>query len=541
MVDKSITATPSPLQALREKNTPRLPRVLQNLKSLIIDKQNSNGSGKTAKLFPKTSGQPILRFSPGNKERVGDAPLRVGVVFSGGPAPGGHNVIIGLFNALKTLNSQSRLFGYLDGPSGIIKNSYKELEEKALAKYNNQGGFDLIGSGRTKIETPEQFQGAANSVKELKLDGLLIIGGDDSNTNAALLSEYFLENGISTSVVGVPKTIDGDLKNNYIETSFGFDTATKTYSNAIGSILTDCLSQKKYYFFIKLMGRSASHIALECALQTHPNLTLIGEEIASKKQTLQDVTHQICDLICLRAAKKKNYGAILVPEGIVEFIPEMKLLLKELNASTPVEKLSREAANCFHSLPKRIQDQLFLDRDPHGNVRVSQIETERLLIETVQTELENRTKAGTYSLQFTPQPLFFGYEGRCTLPSNFDCNYCYSLGCTAAMLINAKATGYICCIQNLAKPVEEWTAAGVPLAEMIHLEERGGKSKPVIEKALVDLQGKPFFEFQQNRESWKVEDDYLNPGPIQYYGPPEISENTTIILKFEANARFFLS
>lgn len=537
----------SRLQKLRQIYQLELPKILLNLDKLVVRSQEKKENrSSTTKLLPKISGQPILQFFEEENTTSQHPPLRVGTVLSGGQAAGGHNVIIGLYDSLKKLNPQSQLFGFLNGPSGIINNKYVELKNEILEPYRNQGGFDLIGSGRTKIETPEQFKETEKTLSDLKLDGLVIIGGDDSNTNAALLAEYFLDRNIPTKVIGVPKTIDGDLKNEYIEVSFGFDTATKTYAEIIGNVIRDCLSQKKYTFFIKLMGRSASHIALECALQTHPNLTLIGEEIAHKQQTLQDITNQICDVICARAFKGKNYGVILIPEGIIEFIPECKNLIKELNALPPntnhlnvTNQLTEEAKRCFHVLPKGIQEQLLLDRDPHGNIPVSQIETERLFIKKVQNELSFRASKGQFSGKFSAQSLFCGYEGRSAFPSNFDCQYCYTLGCGAALLINAGATGYMCCVQNLTGPVEQWRLTGIPLADMIHLEERGGKTKPVIKKALVELKGKPFKAFESQRESWILNDDYQYPGPIQFFGPRELTDGITMTLQLEHHSSAF--
>lgn len=536
------------LQELRKTYKLQIPRIFQNVENLGIRKKDAplNASKHAIDpIFPQTCKLPEIYFEPG--QSTTHKPLKVGVVLSGGQAAGGHNVIIGIFNALKKLNKKSQLFGFLNGPGGIIKNKYKELSETSLNNYRNQGGFDLIGSGRTKIETPEQFQSAEQTVKALMLDGLVIIGGDDSNTNAALLAEYFLSRGISTKVIGVPKTIDGDLKNEHVEISFGFDTATKTFSETIGNILRDALSQKKYYFFIKLMGRSASHIALECALRTHPNVTLIGEEVESEHLTFQQITNQICDVICQRAEKGKNYGVILIPEGIIEFIPEIKKLIKEINAFPPneidamntltvLEQLSEEGQKCFNSIPKTIQLQMILDRDPHGNVRVSQIETERLFIEAVQSELKTRASSGAYTGQFSAQPHFCGYEGRSCLPTNFDSQYCYALGFTAALLVDAGATGCMACIKNLTRPVAEWQASGVPFISMLHLEERQGKAKPVIKKTLVDLKGKPFKLFQEQRNSWFINDDYQYPGPIQFFGPQELTDSVTITLELESNA-----
>lgn len=494
-------------------------------------------------LFPHTYKKPFICYS--KHSEVERPELRVGVVLSGGQASGGHNVITGLFDALSRLNSNSKLFGFLNGPSGIIESDCKELTAEELLPYRNQGGFDLIGSGRTKVETKEQFEAVLKTVQELNLQGLVVVGGDDSNTNAALIAEFFEEREVPCSVIGVPKTIDGDLKNRFIEASFGFDTATKTFSDIIGNIARDALSSKKYYYFIKLMGRSASHIALECALQTHPNVALISEEIAAKNMTVAQVTNLICDVICERAQLKKDYGVILIPEGIIEFIPEFKKLIKELNtllnASREKEilpkeicqKLSVESQACFKSLPEEIQRQLLMDRDPHGNIQVSKIESERIFIYTVTKELKDRKNKGLYQGKFSPQGHFCGYEGRSCLPSNFDSQYCYALGQLAALLVNSKANGYICAIRHLYRPVEDWQLYGVPLVSMIHLEERMGKQKPVIQKALVDLEGNAFEAFKKASDEWRVNDDYHYPGPIQFYGPKELTENVTLTLEYE--------
>lgn len=533
------------LQQARSKYFPKLPNILHDFVNLEPKPEYARGAKKNdlEHLFPLTYQQPFLRFDKGKSLQ---APLKVGVVLSGGQAPGGHNVISGLFDAIKKIHYDSRLFGFCDGPSGIVKNQYIEITESLLAFYRNQGGFDLIGSGRTKIETLEQFQAAEKAVNALQLDGLVIVGGDDSNTNAALLAEYFLKQKCQTVVVGVPKTIDGDLKNESIEVSFGFDTATKTYSEIIGSILNDTISAKKYYYFIKLMGRSASHITLECALQTHPNMALIGEEVEAENKSLQDLTHEISDLICRRADLGKNYGVILIPEGIIEFLPEFRLLIKELNTHLAddsinqkiealtkkdekilavSEMLSPASKKCFQALPEEIQIQLLLDRDPHGNVQVSKIETERLFIELVKAELKTRKAQGKYSGKFSGQPHFCGYEGRSCLPSNFDSQYCYALGHVAALLIKFKSTGYMSCVQKLYLPVEEWTIAGIPLVSMMHLEERGKEPKPVIKKALVDIKSDIFQQFKKMRQQWALDDDYCNPGPIQFFGPHEITDS----------------
>ncbi len=547
----------SPLQLQRLYYQPKLPNILSQLRQVGETTQESQEQSidpAIKKLFPQTCNQKPILFTLQSTLSTSHTPKRVGVVLSGGQAPGGHNVIIGLFDALQSLHHESRLFGFLNGPSGILKNEYIEITRDIVQRYRNQGGFDMIGSGRTKIETPEQFQAAAVTADALQLDAFVIIGGDDSNTNAAILAEYLKAKGLQVDVIGVPKTIDGDLKNEHIEISFGFDTAAKTYSDIIGNIARDALSAKKYYHFVKLMGRSASHIALECALQTHANLTLIGEEVFVRGMTLRSITQEITDLICHRAEHGKNYGLILIPEGIIEFIPEFRILISELNTLLAPEKthaavlenleetgrktylekqLSQEAFACFTSLPSLIQDQLLMDRDPHGNVQVSKIETERLFISTVAHELSKRKKEGTYNGKFNPQPHFLGYEGRSCFPSNFDAKYCYALGHVAALLINSNATGYMCSIKNLAGPVEEWQCGGVPLVSMLVLEERHGKSKPVIRKALVNLKGEPFRAFDDARSVWALEDCYAFPGPIQFSGLPAVSESITVTLSLE--------
>lgn len=545
------------LQEMRLQYKPKLPTALQNIKALACvqarEYQQSEASSLIASLFPLTHQVPRLEFAMGAEKNA--LPLRVGVVLSGGQAPGGHNVISGLYDALKSLNSASVLIGFIGGPSGIVDNRSIEITDSLLASYRNQGGFDLIGSGRTKIETIAQFKAAEITVKHHQLNGLVIVGGDDSNTNAALLAEYFGSNHCETTVIGVPKTIDGDLKNEAVEISFGFDSAAKSYSETIGSLMCDVLSAKKYYYFIKLMGRSASHITLECALQTHPNLVFISEEVAAERKSLKDLVNLICTTICQRALKGKDYGVILIPEGLVEFIPEVKKLIEELNgllATThphhaALEKLdgedekidyickwlSNESLACFRILPKENQGQLLIGRDAHGNVQVSKIETERMLIEMVKKELKERTQKGSYKGSFNPLSHFCGYEGRSCLPSNFDCQYCYALGHIAAVLINSKASGYICQLSNLSKPVEEWLPGGIPLTALMTLEERHGKLKPVIQKALVDLKGKPLASLNQQRLQWIEEDDYVNPGPIQFFGPSSISDCITLTLALE--------
>lgn len=545
----------SPLQRDRLNYQPKLPTILKDLPVLIPVKEelaNQDRTNALRSLFPHTHQQPIISFKK-DSNKHSSRPLKVGVVLSGGQAPGGHNVISGLFDALKILHPDSRLIGFCDGPNGIVKNKALEITADYLSSYRNQGGFDIIGSGRTKIETPDQLAASAATMKSLDLDGLVVIGGDDSNTNAAVLAEFFVKEGVKTSVIGVPKTIDGDLQSDFIEISFGFDTACKIYSEIIGNILRDALSAKKYYYFIKLMGRSASHITLECALKTQCNLALISEEIEKNKHSLADVTAQIADLICVRANLGKEYGVILIPEGVIEFIPEFKQLIQELNSllapdhphaqqledlKSREEKvqyvaglLSKEAKGCFSTLPLEIQAQLLLDRDAHGNVQVSKIETERLLIELVQEELKKRKEQGSYRGKFAPQPHFCGYEGRSGLPSNFDSQYCYALGHVAALLVQVGVTGYICCVRHLTRPVEEWEIAGVPIFTMLHLEKREGKDKPVIQKALVNLEGPVFQTFKRMRSQWIEEDCYLCPGPIQFAGAPELVEAPPLALR----------
>lgn len=540
----------SPLQHVRMQYKPKLPDILKEIAKLQVaaqPKSSVKADPRVISSLPHLHNDSFLAFIPGTS-RHHDA-KRVGVVFSGGQAAGGHNVITGLFDALKKLHPQSQLFGFLNGPKGIIENESIEITEGLLIPYRNQGGFDLIGSGRTKIETPEQFQAAEKAVRSLNLDGLVIIGGDDSNTNAALLADYFIAQGCSTRVIGVPKTIDGDLKSDFVEVSFGFDTACKTYSEIIGNILRDCLSAKKSYYFIKLMGRSASHVALECALQTHPNMAFVGEEVAEKQKTLMQLTTEIADMICVRAAQGKDFGVILIPEGIIEFIPEFKKLISELNKllaadkspsleeSSVVELLSPASAACYKAIPKDIQKQLLIDRDSHGNVQVSKIETERLFIDMVRAELKKRKQIGTYTGSFSAQPLFCGYEGRSCLPSNFDAQYCYALGCTAALLIDANVTGYICTVQGLSQTVSKWQIGGCSLVSMMGFELRQGKEKPIIRRALVNLQGAPFKLFQKERAKWQSDDDYRYPGPIQFFGPEEFTDATTMTLQLESAQR----
>jgi len=517
----------TPLEKKRRSDEPLTPPWVAALKELSLREEQIQADHSP--LFTNTSGQPVVYFEKGRLSKKG-LTLRVGVLLSGGQAAGGHNVITGLYDGIKKIDSKSTLVGFLGGPGGLVDHKYQELTENILAEYRNTGGFDLIGSGRTKIETEEQFKASLKVCEQLKLDGLVIIGGDDSNTNAAFLAEFFVKNGCSTKVIGVPKTIDGDVKNPFVEISFGFDTASKTYSEMIGNIERDAISAKKYYHFIKLMGRSASHIALECALQTHPNVTLIGEEIAAEQKTLSQVTEEIAGVIESRSKQGRDYGVVLIPEGVIEFIPEIKALIAELNVESRVERLSSSAQTTFKLLPKEVQQQLLLDRDPHGNVQVSHVATEQLLIHTVKEALKKRGFSG----KFNPIAHFLGYEGRSAFPSHFDANYCYALGHVASALIAGGRTGYMCFISNLAQGVAAWKGGGVPLTALLGVEKRKGKDKWVIRKALVDLKGAPFQHFSSQREKWKVQDHYRFPGPIQFYGPAEICQQITISLELEA-------
>ena len=548
----------SALQNARKDYLPKLPDSLSNSLNEISlqfgDPTESVADQEELKaLFPKTYGKPIVTFAKGSNGTALNAPLTVGVILSGGQAPGGHNVISGLYDGLKKGNPSSTLYGFLGGPSGLVKNSYIEITATLIDEYRNSGGFDIIGADRTKIETPEQFAAALEVSKNLKLNAIVIIGGDDSNTNAAVLAEYFLEQGVGIQVIGCPKTIDGDLKNEYIEASFGFDTACKIYSELIGNIERDVLSNKKYWFFIKLMGRAASHIALECALQTHPNVCLISEEVAEKKQSLSQITDQICDAIVQRGNKKEDYGVVLIPEGLVEFVPEIKRLIQELNDFVAKKdekefpqlenledqlawlqnRLSESSYNLIKSFPSDIAKQLLMDRDPHGNVQVSRIETEKLLIGIVEEKLKHLKKEGAYQGSFSAIPAFYGYEGRCGIPSNFDADYCYSLGFSIFVLIASGLTGYIATIRNLANPASEWIPGGIPLTMMLNLEQRRGDKKPVIKKAVVDLDGLPFRTFAENRNAWAVATSYVFPGAIQYFGPSEVCNQPTITLRLE--------
>ena len=549
--------TLSPLQTERLKYEPKLPQCLADgINNLEMEEGKATESVRDQEaikeLFAKTYGKPIVTFkSTGNKKA---SPVKnVGVILSGGQAPGGHNVIAGLFDALKQANPENKLYGFLGGPSGIIEGKYVEMTKDFIDAYRNTGGFDIIGSGRTKLETEEQFKKSLEVCKNLNISAVVIIGGDDSNTNAALLAEWFVKHDTGIQVIGCPKTIDGDLKNEQIEVSFGFDTATKTYAELIGNIQRDANSAKKYWHFIKIMGRSASHVAVEAALQTQPNICLVSEEVEEKKMSLNQIVEDMCKVICKRAENGKNFGIVIVPEGLIEFIPEMKELISSLNDLTHeletdqtyqnvrseekfkiiASKLSKNNAKLFMSLPALIKAQLLMDRDPHGNVQVSRIETEKLLIEMIRTRLNDLKDEGIYVGKFSDQAHFFGYEGRCAFPSNFDADYCYSLGFNAFALINFGLTGYLSSVRNLVKPAKEWIAGGVPLTMMMNMEKRHGEMKPVIQKALIKLDGPVFKELESHREDWAMNDRYLFPGAIQYFGPTEVCDLTSVTLQLE--------
>ncbi|MBI5273478.1 MAG: diphosphate--fructose-6-phosphate 1-phosphotransferase [Chlamydiales bacterium] len=525
---------------LRRKHVPKIPSCLKDLQTVTLLKKEKTTSlshqEEIKKQFLSLFGSEILEFTSSSKQSF--SALKVGVVFSGGQAAGGHNVISGLYDAITQMHEQSVLIGFLGGPSGIVDGKYKQLDRKEIDLFRNQGGFDMIGSGRTKIETIEQLEQSANVITSLHLDGLVIIGGDDSNTNAAVLAEYFIEHGVKTTVVGVPKTIDGDLKNDYVDISFGFDTATKIYSEMIGNIAKDALSAKKYYHFIKLMGRSASHIALECALYTHPNYTFISEEVGEKQISLSTLIHELCDMIEQRSKAGKDYGIVLIPEGLIEEVPEIKQLIKELNnmlaTGNPFQAkaLTPSLRSIYDSFPDEIKQQLILDRDPHGNVQVSHIQTEKLLISLTETELEKRKQSGRYLGKFNPIAHFFGYEGRSGLPSNFDANYCYSLGRAASILIANKCSGYMVAIKGLSSSIEKSRPYGIPITSLLTMESRKGKTKAVIQKALVDLNGKPFKFFESRKAVWVVEDNYQFPGPIQFCGEESLTDSSPISLSF---------
>ena len=541
----------SVLQEARIHYLPQLPKGLQgNVKVKEgAPTQSVDNQEEIKKLFPNTYGMPMVEFVP--SEVALEKKMNVGVILSGGQAPGGHNVITGLFDAVKRLNPENKLYGFILGPGGLVNHNYMELTEEIVDEYRNMGGFDMIGSGRTKLEKEDQFEKGLEIIRKLDIKAIVTIGGDDSNTNACVLAEYYAAKNYGVQVIGCPKTIDGDLKNEQIETSFGFDTATKTYSELIGNIEGDCNSARKYWHFVKLMGRSASHIALECALQCQPNICLVSEEVKAKNMTLNQIVDELCEVIAWRASHGMNYGVALVPEGLIEFIPSIGKLIEELNdllanhgseymglddeaqRAYVLAHLSDENKQTFATLPADVAHQLSLERDPHGNVQVSLIETEKLLSDMCDARLAEWAKEGKYTGKFAAQHHFFGYEGRCAMPSNFDANYCYALGTSAAMLIANDKTGYMAIVKNTTKPTDEWTAGGVPITMMMNMERRNGEMKPVIRKALVDLNGKPFKTLVEHRESWAKDTCFINPGPIQYFGPTEICNSTTKTLALE--------
>ena len=541
----------SALQKERAGYQPKLPKALQGAVKVKegAPTQSVDNQEDIKKLFPNTYGMPLVEFEPADS--ANNAKMNVGVILSGGQAPGGHNVISGLFDEVKKLNPDNRLYGFLMGPGGLVDHNYIEITAENLQAYRNTGGFDMIGSGRTKLEKEDQFEKGLEIIKKLDIKAVVIIGGDDSNTNACVLAEYYAAKQYGVQVIGCPKTIDGDLKNDQIETSFGFDTATKTYSELIGNIERDCNSARKYWHFVKLMGRSASHIALECALQTQPNICLISEEIQAKDQTLNDIVEYIAGFVAYRAAQGNNFGVVLIPEGLIEFIPAIGRLIQELNDLLAahgadymnldkdaqrkyiLEHLSAENKATFETLPEGVARQLSLDRDPHGNVQVSLIETEKLISEMVAAKLDQWKKEGKYEGKFAAQHHFFGYEGRCAAPSNFDADYCYALGSSAAQLIANGKTGYMAIVKNTTAGTDQWKAGGVPITMMMNMEKRNGEMKPVIRKALVELDGTPFKTFAAQRDKWAKETCYVYPGPIQYWGPSSVCDQTTKTLVLE--------
>lgn len=541
----------SALQKERAGYQPKLPKALQGAVKVKEGSptQSVDNQEDIEKLFPNTYGMPLVEFEPADS--ANNAKMNVGVILSGGQAPGGHNVISGLFDEVKKLNPDNRLYGFLMGPGGLVDHNYIEITAENLQAYRNTGGFDMIGSGRTKLEKEDQFEKGLEIIKKLDIKAVVIIGGDDSNTNACVLAEYYAAKQYGVQVIGCPKTIDGDLKNDQIETSFGFDTATKTYSELIGNIERDCNSARKYWHFVKLMGRSASHIALECALQTQPNICLISEEIQAKDQTLNDIVEYIAGVVAYRAAQGNNFGVVLIPEGLIEFIPAIGRLIQELNDLLAahgadymnldkdaqrkyiLEHLSAENKATFETLPEGVARQLSLDRDPHGNVQVSLIETEKLISEMVAAKLDQWKKEGKYEGKFAAQHHFFGYEGRCAAPSNFDADYCYALGSSAAQLIANGKTGYMAIVKNTTAGTDQWKAGGVPITMMMNMEKRNGEMKPVIRKALVELDGTPFKTFAAQRDKWAKETCYVYPGPIQYWGPSSVCDQTTKTLVLE--------
>ena len=539
----------SALQIARAAYQPKLPKALQGAVKIKEGKatQSVGDQEEIKKLFPNTYGMPIVEFEPATEANT--KKMNVGIILSGGQAPGGHNVITGLFDQIKKLNPENRLFGFILGPGGLVDHNYMELTPEIIDDYRNTGGFDMIGSGRTKLEKVDQFEKGLEIIRELDIKAIVIIGGDDSNTNACVLAEYYAAKKYGVQVIGCPKTIDGDLKNDQIETSFGFDTACKTYSELIGNIERDCNSARKYWHFIKVMGRSASHIALECALQTQPNICLVSEEIEQKGMSLDDIVTYIANAVCQRAADGNNFGTVIIPEGVIEFIPAIKKLIAQLNdvLALPEAKnldrhesidfvkahLTEENLAVFNSLPTGVARQLALDRDPHGNVQVSLIETEKLLSTMVAQKLEKMKKEGKYAGKFSAQHHFFGYEGRCAAPSNFDADYCYALGTSAAQMIANGKTGYMAIVKNTTAPAEQWIAGGVPITMMMNMEKRAGEMKPVIRKALVELDGAPFKAFAAQRDRWARETAYVYPGPIQYWGPTEVCDQPTRTLALE--------
>ena len=541
----------SALQIARAAYQPKLPKALQGAVKIKegAPTQSVDNQEDIKKLFPNTYGMPIIEFEPAESEN--NSKINVGVILSGGQAPGGHNVITGLFDQIKRLNPENRLFGFILGPGGFVDHNYKELTKEVIDEYRNTGGFDMIGSGRTKLEKVEQFEKGLEIARELNLSAIVIIGGDDSNTNACVLAEYYAAKNYGIQVIGCPKTIDGDLKNEQIETSFGFDTACKTYSELIGNIERDCNSARKYWHFIKVMGRSASHIALECALQCQPNICLVSEEVEQKDMTLNQIVDDLCQAIAKRAEDGNNFGTVIVPEGLIEFIPAIGRLIQELNDLLAahgadykdldkdaqrkyiIEHLSKENAATFETLPADVARQLSLDRDPHGNVQVSLIETEKLLSAMCEARLAEMKAEGKYVGKFAAQHHFFGYEGRCAAPSNFDADYCYALGTSAAQLIANGTTGYMAIVKNTTAPADQWIAGGVPITMMMNMERRNGEMKPVIRKALVELDGAPFKEFASKRDVWARETAYVYPGPIQYWGPSEVCDQPTKTLALE--------
>lgn len=545
--------TKSALQIARAAYEPKMPEGLKGNVNIQegADTQSVRDQEEIAKLFPNTYGKPIVTFSGSAGKQGTDTPYNVGVILSGGQAPGGHNVIAGIFDGIKRLHQESKLYGFILGPGGLVDHKYKELTAEIIDEYRNTGGFDIIGSGRTKLETKAQFDKGLEILKELDIKALVIIGGDDSNTNACVLAEYYASINSGVQVIGCPKTIDGDLKNEQIETSFGFDTACKVYSELIGNIQRDCNSARKYWHFIKVMGRSASHIALECALQTHPNICIVSEEVEAKGWSLDQIIDDIATVIAKRAERGLNFGTVIIPEGLIEFIPAMKKLISELNDFLAhnqeefdlvrrsgkrdyiISKLSHENAEIYASLPETVARQLTLDRDPHGNVQVSLIETEKLLAEMVKNRLSEWKKEGKYKGKFATITHFFGYEGRCAAPSNYDADYCYSLGYTASMLVAAGKTGYMSSVRNTTAAASEWIAGGIPITMMMNMERRHGEMKPVIQKALVELNGEPFNYFVSQRDKWAIETDYVYPGPIQYFGPTEVCDQPSKTLQLE--------